>query len=366
MKLIDRMVLWAYIRSYVICLVSLLSLYVIIDLFTNLDDFFQDGRGVWAGLNAIGRYYLYRSAQIFDRLCEAIILLAGAFTVGWMQRSNELLPLLSGGVPTRRILRPIFMGAILFLALGVANQELVIPRIADMLTRQRDDLNAEKDVAAQCAYDPTGVHLEGHIARRSSQTIRPFHCTIPDAQGSGLLHLSATEAQYIPPGEGPWSGGWLLRGTSPAVVPEWDHHKLARMVSPGQWFVYTKDVDFESMTRHGSWYMLNSTRQLYRLLTQEAGRRLEPLAVVFHMRLTRPILGLLLLVMGLAIILRDPHRHIFVSAGWCLVLCAIYFGVTIGCKFLGDHEILSPIWAAWLPVIAFVPTAIVMFDSIYT
>ncbi len=366
MTLVDRVLLWSYVRSFLICLVSLLSLYVIIDLFTNLDDFFQDSRPLSESLRNVGRYYLYRSAQIFDRLCEPMILLASAFTVGWMQRNNELLPLLSAGVPTQRVLRPVLWGAVASIGLGLANQELVIPRIAEMLTRQRDDLDGERDSIAQSAYDPNGIHLEGHVARRSTRTVRPFHCTISDGVGGGLIHLSAKEAMYVPPGEGVYSGGWLLRETTPAVIPDWDHPRLARMLAPGQWFIYTRDADFEAVTRNGSWYMLHSTSQLHSLLRQGAGRRLEPMAVLFHTRLARPVLGMLLITMGLAVILRDPHRHVFVSAGWCVVLCAVYYGVTLSCKFLGDHEILAPAWAAWMPVLLFAPASLVMIDSIYT
>ena len=59
----------------VCCGIALLSLYVVIDLFTHLDDF--AGRGSLSGmLMHIGKYYSVRIAQIFDRLSEAIVLMA--------------------------------------------------------------------------------------------------------------------------------------------------------------------------------------------------------------------------------------------------------------------------------------------------
>lgn len=365
-RTIDRLILVAYVRSYLICLVSLLSLYVVIDLFPNLDDFFKHGKGLVAGLDGVFRYYLYRSAQIFDRLCEPILLLAGAFTVGWMQRNNELLPLLAAGVPTRRVLRPVFLGALAFLGLGIANQELVIPRIADMLQRPRDDMDGDHEQLVQASYDSTGVHIEGLKARRINQTVSYFHCTIPDAQGNGLVHLSAREATYIPPSDDPLSGGWLLKDTVPAEVPDWNNPKLARQIAPGHWFLYTRDVDFQTLTRNGTWYMLFSTARLNELLHRSDSRRLEAMAVQFHMRLTRPLLAALLVVMGLSIVLRDPHRHVFVSAGYCLMLCSIFFGVSLACRFLGDNELLAPAFAAWLPVLLFSPVAFAMFDAVYT
>jgi lipopolysaccharide export system permease protein len=366
MKILDRLVILAYVRSCLFCLFSLLSLYVIIDLFTNLDEFFNNDQGFAAGLVSIGRYYMYSSTRILDRLCEPIVLLAGAFTVAWMQRNNELLPLLSAGVPTRRVLRPVFIGALLFLGLGIANQELIIPRIAPMLVRQRNDMDGVGETFAQASYDSTGIHVEGHKARRKDQTVSLFFCTIPDAQGNGLVHLSAKEAQYIPPGSGPYTGGWLLTDTTPPSLTEWDNPKLARMIDHGRWFVYTRDINFETITRNGTWYMLFSTQRLHELLNNSDARRLEAMAVLFHMRLTRPIVGFLLVVMGLSVILRDPNRNVFVSTGYCLVLCALFFGVVYGCKFLGDHEYFAPALAAWLPVIIFGPTAFVMFDAIHT
>src|SRR3954463_6034472 len=133
MNILARLLFRAYLEAYVICLVSLLSLYVVVDLFTNLEDFAQHVHGLGAVLRHIGNYYGYQVVRIFDQLCEAIILLAAMFTVAWVQRNNELLPLLSAGVPTRRVLRPVLAGATLMVGVGVANQELVIPRVADAL-----------------------------------------------------------------------------------------------------------------------------------------------------------------------------------------------------------------------------------------
>ena len=63
------------------------------------------------------------------------------------------------------------------------------------------------------------------------------------------------------------------------------------------------------------------------------------MAVLFHMRLTRPLLGLLLVVMGLSVILRDQNRNVIISSGMCLVLCAVFFATQYACKMLGDSEI---------------------------
>src|SRR5689334_416296 len=95
---IDPLPITGSFTSYFICLISLLSLYVVVDLFMNLEDFAHHGDTLPEVLTHIAIYYGYRITNIYDRLSEAIVLLAAMFTVAWMQHSNELIPLLSAGV----------------------------------------------------------------------------------------------------------------------------------------------------------------------------------------------------------------------------------------------------------------------------
>src|SRR5438309_5345090 len=142
----------SFLRAYFICLVSTLSLYVVVDLFTNIDDFFQAGKSTLDILRHVGTYYGYRSIQYYDRLCEALALLAAMFTVAWSQRNNELIPMLSAGVSTHRFLRPVFIGSALMLGLGVVNQEFVIPNIASALVTDRDDPEGTHELYVQGCF----------------------------------------------------------------------------------------------------------------------------------------------------------------------------------------------------------------------
>ncbi len=365
MRILDRLLLWSFLKAYAICLVSLLSLYVVIDLFTNLEDFAQHVSGTAPVLRNICRYYGYKIVQIFDRLCEAIVLLASAFTVAWVQRNNELLPLLSAGVPTRRVIRPVLMGAGLLILLGIANQELLIPRIADVLLADRDDPLGEKSLVVAGAYDSNGIHIEGAEAKRNGLIVRPFYVTVPETIADGLLHLTAKEGRYIVADPtNPQSGGWLMTGVQPSVLDK--TVPALEQLDPGQFFLRTTDVDFDVLTRNRQWFMFAGTARLRELLTRPDARRLAAIAVQFHMRLTRPILGLLLVVLGLSVILRDQNRNIYIGTGLCLANCALFFAAIFACKHLGDNEYLSPALAAWLPVLAFGPITLTSFDAVHT
>src|SRR6516165_4948139 len=197
-KLIDRLMIRGYFKAYFVCLTSLLSLYVVVDLFTNLDDFTHHGHGLFDALKHIVSYYSVKVTQIFDRLCEAIVLLAAVFTVALMQRNNEQVPLLSAGVSTRRIVTPVLGCACVMLSLAGLNQELLLPRVADRLSQERDDPGGNREITARSHFEPNNIHIEADKALRKGLSVREFRVTIPETLAGQLLHLTAREAHYLP------------------------------------------------------------------------------------------------------------------------------------------------------------------------
>ncbi len=368
-KHIDWLLIKGYFKAYAVCLISLLSLYIVIDLFMNLDEFTSKHQTLSAVLRHIGSYYGYRTPKFFDQLCEPIVLLSAMFTVALMQRSNELIPLLSAGVSTRRVVLPVLLSAWMMLSLTVANCELVIPRIATQLSLERDDPDGGKEVGVHGAYEPNRVLINGDRGQRKGLVVRPFYCTIPGNVGGHLLEVSAAEGRYVPPdpAKKPYTGGWLLTGATPERIDGWERKDvLEPLEDPGKYFLHTQEVDFDALTRQAKWFQLASTTHLYEELQRPDTVRVPQMAVLFHMRLTRPVLGMILVFMGLSVILTDQNRNVFISAGLCLGLCALFFAAIFASRQLGDSDMLSPALAAWLPVLVFGPIAFVMFDAVHT
>ncbi len=372
LTLIDRQLIRNYFKGYFICLTSLLSLYIVVDLFTNLDDFAHHTGGIGKTTQLVGVYYGYKVWQIFDRLCEAILVLAATFTIAWMRRNNEQIPLLSSGVSTQRIVRPVLISACVLMTFNIVNQELIIPSIGIRLMFQRDDPNGEKEVQVRSGYEPNGIQLTGTKATRKGLVIKGFQCTIPTEVLGRMSHLTANEARYVPPGPGPRTGGWELSGTktSPEEL-EPGENPILEQIDKGKFFLKVRKIDFEALTRHQNAYLLSSTWQLYHDLQCEDSRQGassidRKKAVLFHSRLTRPLLSILLVLLGLSVILGDQNRNIYVGVGMCLALCGLFFATTYLCRYLGDNNLITPALSAWLPLLLFGPYSLVKFDAVQT
>ena len=366
MRTLDRMLLISFVRNYAIVFVCMMTLFVIVDLFMNLNDFANNKNGFFSVVKHIVGYYSVQVTQIFNILAEAITLLAAAFTVAWMQRSNELLPQLSAGVPTQRVIRPILLGCVVASAFGPINTEIVIPQLADRLTVPRDDPERVKATHVRGSYDPTTKeHFIGTEAYRNELKVMQFEYTSSAETASGLVHLTAAEAVYVPPSGEKLSGGWRLYNARPETLNQTPPENIVPVV-PGQYFLKTSEIDFDAITRRTSWYVYAPTAKLWELLQKPDSGRQSAIAVLFHQRLTKPLTGLLMVFLGLAIILRDQNRHVFISAGYCLINLAMFYATTMASKYIGDHDLIPPPLAAWLPVMFYGPVTLAQYDAIHT
>lgn len=381
MTTLDRMFFANYVRNFTIVLVCLLSLYVVVDLFMNLNDFTRGKNDPVEILTHVGGYYGAQVSVIFDRLAELVTLAAAVFTAAWMQRNNELLPQLSAGVPTRRVIRPILLGVLLTTCLAPLNSEFYIPAVAEQLTVPRDEYKGKsaasvKEVSVRGAFDQNGDFIDGRAARRPTGKrndpegqfgqVLGFEYTSTAGVGVELTHLTAERADYIPPdtpGE-KLTGGWMLYTAKPEQ-PATQLPANVSAVKTGQYFVKTGELDFDTVVRGRTTYLYSATPDVWEVLNHGTTPK-QAVAVVFHQRIVRPLNGLILALFGLAVILKDQNRHVFISAGLCLVLAVVFSAVVYGAKYLGDQDILPAPLAAWIPALIFGPLSFATFDAIHT
>ena len=135
----DRYVIRAYVSVLLTAMLFLASLFVLYDLADRVDKLPKAlGALAKAGRSGTGvmlEFYATFLPFLFLRLLPIASLLAAGLTFTWLARQNELVPLVASGVPTRRILLPIFVVAILLMGLHSLLRETVVPT----LSRMHDD-----------------------------------------------------------------------------------------------------------------------------------------------------------------------------------------------------------------------------------
>lgn len=415
MRILDRYILKSFMVNYLLALGVLVGLYVLLDLIVNVHDFARgaappatrpaamatltpgipttataeaaaplesrgsaatapatataapSGSTPWNIAYDMADYYSYQLLVIFQQIAGIIPLLAAGFTMVRMTRHHELTAMLSSGVSLLRVAAPIILVSMASCALTVLNQEFVIsqPYVIEKLLRKHNEVNqvatrneplisikdADDSLLWAKDYDPMQKLMTGVFIDRR------------DAYGMSISHLVAATAHWEKdPTPTAVGNAWVMRnvisqddttGTPEArITPV---QVLATQMTPEQidLILSKKAVD----------YLSSSKVQQLAKFSPDVNRPM--LYKIMHMRFTQPLMNIIMLLIGIPFLLtREPNRLV-VNMIYCTIVSGVIFVATFVMFQMGGVQI-SPLLAAWLPVLVFGPFALVMMDTIKT
>ena len=377
MLIIDRYLLRQFFRAFLICFISLMGLWIIFDLSTNLEEFVRCGEKKGGLLLLVGSFYGYQALAFFDRASGLLALVSAMFTVAWIQRHNEMTALMAAGIPRVRILRPLMAAALGISLFAVGNRELVIPGLADELSRKPQDLLGDVGQQLENRNDNcTNVLLRGKATYADRQRVQDPNFLLPATLGQYGKQLSAKDAFYKPPEAG-HPGGYLFEGVqepknlasrssllldgSPVLITP---HDAPDWLQPDQCFLVS-DVTFEQLTGGRGFRQFASTAQLISCVRNPSVDFGTGVRVAIHSRVVQPLLDITLLLLGLPLVARRESRNVFVAIGLCLAVVTGFMLVVIGSQQILGEIYLFPALAAWFPLMLFVPAAVALVDGLW-
>lgn len=374
MRILDRYLLRQFLRVFVICFFSLTGLFAIFDAFSNLDEFLNYAEKHGSLMGVLLEYYGYRSIALFDRLSGVLALTSAMFTVTFFQRYNEYTAVSAAGVPPARIVAPILYACLAISLAAASSRELFIPRIREEFSRSAKDLDGDQAQELKPRYDnASDILIRGRMTFANEKRIHNPDFLLPNPLAEYGRKLQADDAYYKPPEEGR-PGGYLLNNVSvPRNLAERASLKLHdeqivlmprdhKWLAPNQCFVKS-DVNFEQLTGGQSWRQFSSTATLIEGLQNPSLDFGADVRVTIHSRILRPLLDMTLLFLGLPLILRG-RQNIFISIGLCVLVTSGFMLVVFGAQYLGTAYLITPALASWLPLMIFVPTALVISEPL--
>jgi len=376
MGIIDRYLLRQFVQTFVICFLSLWGLYVIFDLFSNLEEFLQAGEKTGNLWRLIGEFYGYQAIAFFDRTSGLLALISAMATLAWLERHNELTALMAAGISKLRIAAPVVAASVVVTVVAAVNRETLIPSHRQQLARKTTDLLGDRpQVMVPCYDTTTKILFRGAATYTHQQRIEKPDLLLPPGSDEYGPTLTADNAFYQP-ANAEHPAGYLLQGVrqpaglddrpslskdgvpvviTPRDAPEW--------LRPGECFVVS-DLAFEQLT--GSmWRQYASTAELIRGLRSKGLEFGADVRVAIHSRLVQPLLDLTLLFLGLPLVLRREMRNVFLALGTCLALVTGFMVVVFGFQYLGTMCLLPPSLAAWAPLLIFVPAAVALSEPLW-
>ena len=367
---IDRYVLWLFVKVLAISFFSLLGLYVVIDLMSNFQEFSSYGESAAGGLvGVLWDYYSPRVYWFFDLTAGLTAMIAGIFAATWMQRTNELTALMAAGIKPTRVIRFVWLAAIGVALAGIVNREIFLPGVREKLSRNAQDWLGDAAKPCRPMWDlKTNILISGkHTFANQKRIDSPTFSQLPEKLQTWGRQIAAENAWYQPSIDGR-PGGYLVRGVRlPENLNSLDSVALAgettlfgpkdnAWLKPGECFV-ASGVSFEQLTVGNQWQEYMSTTELIAGLYNQSLDYGSYVRVTLHKRFVQPLLDMTLIFLGLPLVLARGQRNLFAAGGYAGALVLAFFCVTLSCHSLGTNYLLSPHLAAWLPLIIFAPIA---------
>ena len=370
----DRYLLGRMLHTFIVFFVASYGLYIVIDLFTNIDAFQAEaqkaadtvrlsGAPEWTQkdlmlkmAHQISIYYAFRLSDFLEMAGPILVTISAVAVLGLLEKNSESHPLLAAGIPTFRLLKPILTGTAALNLLLIGNQELVMPAIAvELQTPRGKDHATKQQVIPVYDYSNYMMSIDGESVSVAESRLDAATFYFTPELADGGCTLRAESAIYLH-GDAEHPSGWLLRNQTGVFNAKLLTQEGRERIIPrpnGKDVFVVSEVSFDQLYDQGRNPKLLSSQQLVKRIRNPATGsvpvRRQSLAL--HARITRPLLSLLTAAIALSLVMRKESMGLIVNLAICGLVLAISFGIAQGSLMLGNAGLVRPDIAAWFPVV---------------
>lgn len=370
LRLLDRHVLWEFVKVLAVALLALASITILVHLMDHVD-VFLDQKAAWSD---VGRFYLYEVPYNLILTLPMAMLVATILTIGDLGRHGELTAMKSSGISLYRIGLPLVaFGLVTSAAVMVLGQTLV-PR----LNGEADDIYQQDILKRESDYE----NFRGNFVYQNSDgytyIVRSLFVE-DDGSSADQVEVQRQLADgtflRIDAPQMVWDDSlnvWVLRNGEIRVFPGRDEAP-ADTLHPFDERMYTfhllrsphlDDHPKELLAREKDTEEMGYTElQSYISERERLGAETRKERVDLQMKISYPFANLIIVIFGIAMVGSASHagrQSATAGFGFALFLTIVFWGLLRVSQGIGYGGGLAPPVAAWLPNGAFLLFGIVL------
>ena len=355
-RILDKYLVKEFLTPFIYCIFAFVILFVVGDLFENLDDFIQQD----ASLSIILRYYMYSLPTIFIWTSPLAVLLALLYQLGYMKRYNEMEALKASGISFMRIVFPfIIVGAIISLAVFFISENLVpkCSRITEGIKSEyvKGDKEVKEKVIRQITFFNKAKNTSLYIDKVSPDKKNVEEVSLREFFPNGKLKRERFGKRGV------WLDGnlWLMDGyirrfrliedkQIPAgPVDYFIKHRTNFNITLKDLIKIQEESEFMNQQM--------SLKQLYLYIRKTYTAETLPhrLLVEFYRKFSVPFSMLVVVIMGIAFGSKISKGGALASVGASIGFYIIYYGISSFLVAMGRTGRILPAIAVWVPQILF-------------
>ncbi|HNX82045.1 MAG TPA: LptF/LptG family permease [Candidatus Omnitrophota bacterium] len=354
MRILDRYVTKNVLALFFTCIFSFLFLYVIIDVFANLNDFLK----LHTPVLVLIQYYVSYLPIIFVQVAPISTLLAILYTFGSFNRNNEIIAMRSSGLSIFQISKPIIIfGVILYMFIFWINDRFV-PNALQLNQQIKTQIESGKKQTPQ-KTDETILNLSMYGLRNrlifvnrftpSSNTMEGITILEHDEHQNLIKKIVANKAVFM---DGLWrfyhslTYEFELNGQMKTEPRYMDEEIVAIPETPKEFLSQRQKT--ENMT------IAQIQDYIWKLSKSGATGVIRKLKVDLYQRFAFPLTSFIIIFLAIPFSLKLKKRATGLSSlGLSIVVGFLYYVVNAISIALGYAGILMPIVAVSLSHVFF-------------
>ncbi len=356
MRIIERYALRGAVYGYVMLLLSFFFLYFITDLSFKLQDILQSK----VGFKTILRYYLYQSPTIFIQVTPLSALLSVLYTIGVLNRNNEIMAMRVQGVSIYKLSRSFLVFGLFLSFTLLFVQDKIIPYLSKNYSqglKLEANISYKPEVIKNFAFYSQDNHIVFAREYRPAQNLfSDVNIFKKDDQGDIIEEIISRELVF--------DHRWILRG---ALVYKMQNNRLVEESIP---FWQEKIFDFKEkpsdifLRKNTDWQGLSFKdlkHEMIKFSGWKSGNVIRSLVIEIHRRLAQSFSIFFLILGGLPFALRIRQRKVGLSSlGISIIFCLVYYVMFALSLPLGEEGFIFVSWIApWIANIFFGVSGIV-------
>ncbi len=356
MRILDRLIVWTFLKLFLLFIFSAPLLFILGDATENLDRYLAQGVSFQDTLIS----YAYEYPKFFFWSFPIAAMLATVFTIHPMTTHREVMAAKAGGISFYRLVAPL-----LILGLVLTGIDLALAEIAPRATRIAGDIRGDRSLGQIWRSDFVYITDSGESLSVRRLTVNDGRMvgvslqSLPNDPEDPVTHIQASGARY-------WEGnGWLFQdGYRRQVFPDDTESTVAfesalvRTVTerPAELMEVVRDEDemtYDELRRFGE-RLLRSGGEVGRTFTK------------MEERLAIPAATFIIMLFGAPLSTSSRRGGAAFGVGLSLATTIVYMALLRVSQNLGYAGTLDPTVASWLPNAVFLVAGLILLGRVRT
>ena len=367
MRILDRYILKSILSIFFVCLFTFLFLYIVVDIFSYLEDIIKQH----VGIHALIMYYIGYLPIVFVQVAPFSCLLATLYTFAKFNRDNEIIAMRASGLSIIRVSKTVIVFGLLVSAVVFWASDKLVPSAMTLNQKLKYDM-ADKSKKEREAARQQGTVMNLAMYGMNNRLFFINKFEPPKKAIEGIIILEQDEHQNITrkivANTGVYKdGNWVFYQ---CITYNFD--KSGQVKGEPEYFdeqlmpIPETPADFLSQKQSPEFMTIKQVKNyLGKLSKSGATTVVRRLKVDLYQRYFSPLLSFVIVLLGIPFSLKMHRRATGLSSiGISILLGFFYYVLNAVCIAFGKSGLLPPLASASLSHIIAFSTAVYFIHAL--